>query len=49
MLGFIVRRSLLSLLTIWALSIISFFVIQLPPGDYSLNSNVTNALIRRVC
>jgi peptide/nickel transport system permease protein len=34
MLMFIVRRSLLALLTIWALSIISFVIIQLPPGDF---------------
>jgi peptide/nickel transport system permease protein len=34
MLAFIIRRSLLALLTIWALSIISFVVIQLPPGDF---------------
>ena len=34
MLTFIVRRSLLALLTIWALSILSFIIIQLPPGDY---------------
>ena len=34
MLTFIIRRSLLALLTIWALSIISFVVIQLPPGDF---------------
>ena len=34
MITFIVRRSLLSLLTIWALSVISFVVIQLPPGDF---------------
>ena len=34
MLAFIVRRSLLALLTIWALSLISFLVIQLPPGDF---------------
>ena len=31
---FIVRRALLALLTIWALSLISFLVIQLPPGDF---------------
>ena len=31
---FIVRRALLALLTIWALSMISFVVIQLPPGDF---------------
>ena len=35
MLAFIVRRSLLALLTIWALSVISFVIIQLPPGDYA--------------
>jgi peptide/nickel transport system permease protein len=34
MLNFIVRRTMLALLTVWALSIISFVVIQLPPGDY---------------
>ncbi len=34
MLTFIVRRTLLALLTIWALSMISFVVIQLPPGDF---------------
>ena len=34
MLTFILRRALLSLLTIWVLSVISFFIIQLPPGDY---------------
>ena len=34
MLTFIIRRSLLALLTIWALSVISFIVIQLPPGDF---------------
>jgi len=31
---FILRRSLLALLTIWALSVISFVIIQLPPGDF---------------
>ena len=34
MLVFIIRRILLSLLTIFAVSIISFGIIQLPPGDY---------------
>jgi peptide/nickel transport system permease protein len=34
MLTFMIRRSLLALLTIWALSVISFVVIQLPPGDF---------------
>ena len=31
---FIIRRLLLAVLTIWALSVLSFFIIQLPPGDY---------------
>lgn len=34
MLAFIARRFVLALLTIWAISIISFLVIQLPPGDF---------------
>jgi peptide/nickel transport system permease protein len=34
LLNFVVRRTMLALLTVWALSIISFVVIQLPPGDY---------------
>ena len=34
MLTFIIRRALLALLTIWALSLISFVVITLPPGDF---------------
>jgi len=34
MAAYIVRRFLLALVTIWAVSIISFGIIQLPPGDY---------------
>ncbi len=34
MLNYIIRRLLAGLVTIWAASIISFVVIQLPPGDY---------------
>ena len=34
MLAFVVRRSLLALLAIWVLSMISFYVIQLPPGEF---------------
>ena len=34
MLAFIIRRALLALLTIWALSLISFVIITLPPGDF---------------
>ena len=38
MFTFIVRRSLLAMLTIWVLSILSFLIIQLPPGDYVLEA-----------
>ena len=34
MLAYLVRRFLTALLTIWAISVISFVIIQLPPGDY---------------
>ena len=34
MLGFVVQRFLLALVTIWAISVIAFVVIQLPPGDF---------------
>ena len=34
MLSFIVRRFLLALVTIWAISVLSFIIIQLPPGDF---------------
>ncbi len=34
MLGYFVRRLMMALLTIWAISLISFIIIQLPPGDY---------------
>lgn len=34
MLNYIVRRLLAGIITIWAASVISFIVIQLPPGDY---------------
>jgi peptide/nickel transport system permease protein len=34
MLAFIVRRFLLAFLTMWVISILSFVIIQLPPGDF---------------
>ena len=34
MLAYLARRVLLALLTMWAVSVLSFTVIQLPPGDY---------------
>ena len=37
MANYIVRRFLIAILTIWAVSVISFVIIQLPPGDYITN------------
>ena len=34
MLAYLVRRLILALLTVWAISVLSFVIIQLPPGDY---------------
>jgi peptide/nickel transport system permease protein len=34
MLGYILRRLLVAIGTVWAVSVISFVIIQLPPGDY---------------
>lgn len=34
MLTYAIRRFLLALLTIWAISVLAFVIIQLPPGDY---------------
>lgn len=34
MVSYIIRRLLAGLLTIWAASVLSFLIIQLPPGDY---------------
>ena len=34
MLAYIARRSLVTLGTLWVVSIIAFVIIQLPPGDY---------------
>jgi peptide/nickel transport system permease protein len=33
-LSYIIRRLILAVITIWLVSILSFFIIQLPPGDY---------------
>jgi peptide/nickel transport system permease protein len=33
-LAYITRRALLALLTVWAISVLSFIIIQLPPGDF---------------
>lgn len=34
MLAYLARRVLLALLTTWAISVLAFVIIQLPPGDY---------------
>jgi peptide/nickel transport system permease protein len=34
MLAYLARRLVLAVLTVWAVSVLSFVVIQLPPGDY---------------
>lgn len=34
MLAFIVQRCLLAILTMWVISVLSFVIIQLPPGDF---------------
>lgn len=34
MIAFIVRRFLLALATMWAITVLSFVIIQLPPGDF---------------
>ena len=35
--GYIVRRLIYMLITLWMLSVVSFILIQLPPGDYVTN------------
>jgi peptide/nickel transport system permease protein len=34
MIAYMVRRFILAILTIWAITVLSFLIIQLPPGDY---------------
>src|SRR5206468_10604835 len=34
MLAYIVRRLMLAVLTVWAISVLSLMIIHLPPGDY---------------
>jgi len=34
MLAYLIRRAILAVLTMWAVSVLSFIIIQLPPGDY---------------
>ena len=44
MLGYLLRRILYAVMATWAVSIISFFIINLPPGDYvtSYIANLAN-------
>ena len=39
--SYVVRRLVLALITCWAISVISFVIIQLPPGDF-VNSYIAN-------
>ncbi|MCB1991683.1 MAG: ABC transporter permease [Geminicoccaceae bacterium] len=41
MITYITRRLVLALVTCWAISVISFIIIQLPPGDF-VNSYIAN-------
>lgn len=34
MAGWLIRRTLFAFATVWAISMLSFFIIQIPPGDY---------------
>src|ERR1700730_19178360 len=34
MLAYIGRRAFLAIFTVWAISVLAFVIIQLPPGDY---------------
>ncbi len=34
MLSYIIRRLLLAIVTVWAITVLSFVIIQLPPGDF---------------
>jgi peptide/nickel transport system permease protein len=34
MVAYIVRRLVLAVMTVWAISVLSFMIIHLPPGDY---------------
>ena len=34
MVAYIIRRLLLAVITVWAISVLSFAIIHLPPGDY---------------
>src|SRR5712671_659997 len=34
MIAYTIRRLLLALVTVWAISVLAFVIIQLPPGDF---------------
>ncbi len=41
MISYVLRRFALALITIWAISVVSFVIIQLPPGDF-VDTYITN-------
>ncbi len=43
MLGYVVRRLLLMIPTLLAISLVTFVIIQLPPGDYLTSVIATSA------
>jgi len=51
MLGYLIRRLLYAVLAIFAVSIISFFIINLPPGDYvtsyMANLSMTGSIVQQ--
>lgn len=46
MLAYLVRRLILALLTVSAVSVLSFVVILMPPGDY-ITSYITQMSVER--
>src|SRR5690606_22347341 len=41
MIAYVARRLLLAIVTIWAISVVSYAIIQLPPGDF-VDSYIAN-------
>jgi peptide/nickel transport system permease protein len=41
MIAYITRRLILAIVTIWAISVVSYAIIQLPPGDF-VDSYIAN-------
>jgi len=34
MLRYLIRRLLLAIITVWAITVVTFIILQLPPGDF---------------